>query len=122
VGVWDADWHTLMIAGGVIAVAQAVTRQHGFVASRQGDIGRRLVQSLIDAGCDDVDLAVEVLSFRDLPTANFMLSIRSTLDSAMEDGAIARDARRGVVGRGARSRRARRVPRRHRRRDLRGNR
>jgi ubiquinone/menaquinone biosynthesis C-methylase UbiE len=92
VSALDADWHTLSIAGGDIAVAQAVTRQRAFVASSQGDIGRRLVQLLTDAGCEDVGVDVEVLLLRDLGTANFALHIRSTLEAAMTDGAITRDA------------------------------
>jgi ubiquinone/menaquinone biosynthesis C-methylase UbiE len=54
----DADWHTLVVAGGDIAVAQAVSRQFAFVHSSRGDIGRRLVQLVMDAGCDDVDVDV----------------------------------------------------------------
>jgi ubiquinone/menaquinone biosynthesis C-methylase UbiE len=92
VSAFDTDWHTLSIAGGDIAVAQAVTRQRAFVASSQGDIGRRLVQLLTDAGCEDVEVEVVVVVLRDLGTANFSLHIRSTLEAAMTDGAITRDA------------------------------
>jgi ubiquinone/menaquinone biosynthesis C-methylase UbiE len=92
VSALDADWHTLSVAGGDIAVAQAVTRQRAFVASSQGDIGRRLVQLLMDAGCEDVGVEAEVSVLRDLGTANFVLHIRSTLEAAISDGAITRDA------------------------------
>jgi SAM-dependent methyltransferase len=91
VSAMDADWHTLTIAGGDVAVAQAVAGQRAFVASSQGDIGRRLVQLLMDVGCDDVDVFAEVLLLRDLGTASFVLHIRSTLETAMTDGVIARD-------------------------------
>ena len=90
--VLDVDWHTLTIAGGDIAVAQDVARYQAFVASGQGDIGRRLVQLLIDAGCKDVEVGAEVALFRDLGTANFVLQICSTLEAAMSAGAIARGA------------------------------
>jgi len=56
VSALDTDWHTLAIAGGDIAVAQAVTRHRAFVASSQGDIGRRLVQLLMDAGYENVEV------------------------------------------------------------------
>lgn len=92
VSAHDPDWHTLAIAGGDIAVAQAVTRQQAFVASSQGDIGRRLVQLLTDAGCEDVGVEAEVLLLRDLATASFTLHIRSTLETIMNNGAITRDA------------------------------
>ena len=92
VSALDTDWHTLSVAGGDIAVAQAVTRQRAFVASSQGDIGRRLVQLLMGAGCEDVGVEAEVLLLRDLGTANFALHIRSTLEAAITDGAITRDA------------------------------
>ena len=91
-GGHQADWHTLAIAGGDIAVAQAVTRQRAFVASSQGDIGRRLVQLLMDAGCEDVEVEAEVLLLRDLGTASFALHIRSTLEAIISNGAITRDA------------------------------
>jgi hypothetical protein len=91
VSVLDADWHTLTIAGGDIAVAQEVTRHRAFVSSSQGDIGRRLVQLLMDAGCDDVDVDAKVLLLRDLGTANFLLHIRSTLEATITSGAISRD-------------------------------
>jgi ubiquinone/menaquinone biosynthesis C-methylase UbiE len=90
--VLDVDWHTLAIAGGDIAVAQEVARHQAFVASSQGDIGRRLVQLLMDAGCKDVEVDPEVALFRHLDTANFVLQIRSTLEAAISGGAIARDA------------------------------
>jgi ubiquinone/menaquinone biosynthesis C-methylase UbiE len=92
VSIFDTDWHTLAIAGGDVAVAQAVTHQMAFVASSQGDIGRRLVQLLIDAGCEDVDMEAGVLMVRDLATADFALHIRSSLEAAIIDGAIPRDA------------------------------
>jgi ubiquinone/menaquinone biosynthesis C-methylase UbiE len=92
VSAFDTDWHTLSIAGGDIAVAQAVTRQRAFVASSQGDIGRRLVQLLTDAGCEGVEVEVVVVLLRDLATANFALHIRSTLEAAITDGAITQDA------------------------------
>jgi ubiquinone/menaquinone biosynthesis C-methylase UbiE len=92
VSAFDTDWHTLCITGGDIAVAQAVTRQRAFIASSQGDIGRRLVQLLADAGCDDVEVVVDVLLVRDLATANFALHLRSTLEAAISDGAVMRDA------------------------------
>jgi ubiquinone/menaquinone biosynthesis C-methylase UbiE len=92
VSAFDTDWHTLSIAGGDIAVAQAVTRQRAFVASSQGDIGRRLVQLLTDAGCDDVEVEPVVVLLRDLRTANFALHIRSTLEAVLTEGAITRDA------------------------------
>jgi ubiquinone/menaquinone biosynthesis C-methylase UbiE len=91
VSALDVDWHTLAIAGGDITVAQAIARQHAFIASSQGDIGRRLVQLLMDAGCDDVDVDAEVCLLRDLGTANFALHIRSMLEAAITGGAIARD-------------------------------
>jgi ubiquinone/menaquinone biosynthesis C-methylase UbiE len=88
----DADWHTLIIAGGDVAVAQAVSRQFAFVSSSQGDIGRRLVQLIMDAGCDDVDVDAGVLVLRDLGTADFTLHIRSTLEAAMTEAGVTRDA------------------------------
>jgi ubiquinone/menaquinone biosynthesis C-methylase UbiE len=90
--VIDVDWHTLTIAGGDIAVAQEVARHQAFVASSQGDIGRRLVQLLMDAGCEDVEVDAEVAFFRDLGTANFVLQIRRTLEAGISSGAIARNA------------------------------
>jgi SAM-dependent methyltransferase len=92
VSAHDPDWHTLAIAGGDIAVAQAVTRQRAFVDSSQGDIGRRLVQLLTDAGCEDVGVEAEVLLQRDLASASSNLHIRSTLETIMNNGAITRDA------------------------------
>jgi len=92
VSVLEPDWHTLTIAGGDLAVAQAVTRQRAVVMNRQGDIGRRLVQLLMDAGCDDVDVEGRVLWCRDLGTFDFVLTIRGALEAAMANGAIARDA------------------------------
>jgi hypothetical protein len=92
VSALDTDWHTLSVAGGDIAVAQAVTRQRAFVASSQGDIGRRLAQLLMGAGCEDVGVEAEVVLLRDLGTVNFALHIRSTLEAAITDGAITRDA------------------------------
>jgi ubiquinone/menaquinone biosynthesis C-methylase UbiE len=89
--VLDVDWHTLTIAGGDIAVAQQLARHQAF-ASSQGDIGRRLVQLLMDAGCKDVEVDAQVALFRDLGTANFVLQTRSTLEAAISGGAIARDA------------------------------
>jgi ubiquinone/menaquinone biosynthesis C-methylase UbiE len=92
VSLLDADWHTLTIAGGDILVAQAVSRQLAFAAVCQGDIGRKLVQLTMDAGCEDVDADVEVLVLRELGTANFVFHIRRTLEAAISDGAIAPDA------------------------------
>jgi hypothetical protein len=94
----DVDWHTLTITGGDIAVAQEVARHQAFVAASQGDIGRRLVQLLMDAGCKDGEVDAEVALFRDLGTANFVQQIRSTLEAAISGSAIARDA--GEVGEG----------------------
>src|SRR4029077_17304392 len=86
------DWHTLTIAGGDIAVAQEVARHAAFVASSQGDIGRRLVQLIMHAGCSDVEVDPKVALFRNLGTANFALQIRNTLEVAISGGTIARDA------------------------------
>ena len=88
----EPDWHTMAIAGGDARVAQAVARQQAFVATCQGDIGRRLIQLLMDAGCNDVEVGAEVLLLRDLGTADAMFQIRSRLDAAVADGAVARDA------------------------------
>jgi ubiquinone/menaquinone biosynthesis C-methylase UbiE len=88
----DADWHTLAIAGGDTAVTQAIVRHRGFVECRQGDIGRRLPRLLIDAGCDDVGMDVHATWYRDLATADFLLTIRGALDATMASGAVARDA------------------------------
>jgi ubiquinone/menaquinone biosynthesis C-methylase UbiE len=87
----EPDWHTMAIAGGDIAVAQAVTRRLASVSISQGDVGRRLVRLLLDAGCDDVDVDAEVLLLRDLGTANFVLHIGKTLAAAISDGAITPD-------------------------------
>jgi SAM-dependent methyltransferase len=91
VSVLDSDWYTLIIAGGDVAVAQAVSRQVACVSIRQGDIGRRLVELMMDAGCDDVDVDAEPLVLRDLGTANDMMYIRRMLEAAIMGGAIARD-------------------------------
>ena len=90
--VLDVDWHTLAIAGGDITVAQAVARHQAFVASSQGDVGRRLIELLMDAGCKGVEVNAEVALFRDLGSAKFVLQIRNTLEAAISRGAIARDA------------------------------
>ena len=87
----EPDWHTMAIAGGDVAVAQAVTQRFASVSASQGDIGRRLVRLLMDAGCDDVDVDADVLLLRDLGTANFVLHIRRTLETAIADGAITQD-------------------------------
>jgi ubiquinone/menaquinone biosynthesis C-methylase UbiE len=92
VSATDPDWHTLAIAGGDIALAQSVVRHRCFVECRHGDIGRRLVQLVMDAGCDDVEVDVEATWYRDLRTADFVLKIHSTLEAAMTAGVIARDA------------------------------
>ena len=87
----EPDWHTMTIAGGDIGVAQAVTQRSASVSISQGDIGRRMIQLLMDAGCDDVDVAAEVLILRDLGIANLVLHIRQTLEAAIADGAITQD-------------------------------
>jgi ubiquinone/menaquinone biosynthesis C-methylase UbiE len=90
VGASDVDWHTLTIAGGAVSTAQEITRQLAFNLSNQGDIGRRLVQLLMDAGCKDVEMDAKVTLYRDLGAANFVLQIRNVLEAAMSDGAVAR--------------------------------
>lgn len=47
------------------------------------DPGRRLVQLLLEANCTDVTVDAEVLLFRELGIADFVLHIRSTLETAM---------------------------------------
>ena len=91
VAVLEPDWHTMTIAGGDIVVAQKVARHRAFVRSSQGDIGRRVVQLLMDAGCDDMNLDAKVLLLRDLDIADFVLHIRSTLESVITVGEIAED-------------------------------
>jgi ubiquinone/menaquinone biosynthesis C-methylase UbiE len=92
ISILDVDWHTLTIAGGDIAVAREVAWYTACVTSRQGDIGRRLIQLLIDAGCKDVEVDPEVSLFRSLGTADFTLQIRDTLEATISSGAITRDA------------------------------
>ena len=92
VSILDVDWHTLSIAGGDIAVAREVTWHTAQVTSRQGDIGRRLIQLLMDARCGDVEVDPNVSLFRRLGTADFILQIRSTLEATISSGAIVREA------------------------------
>jgi len=91
VAALEPDWHTMIIAGGDVEVAQAVTHRFASVRVSQGNIGRRLVQLLLDAGCENADVDAEVLLLRDLGTANYVMHIRTTLEAAMADGAITPD-------------------------------
>jgi ubiquinone/menaquinone biosynthesis C-methylase UbiE len=91
VGLLEPDWYTFTIAGGDVTVAQKVIEYYARVSTSQGDIGRRLVQLLLEANCTDVTVDAEVLLFRELDVADFVLHIRSTLETAMADRQIARD-------------------------------
>jgi ubiquinone/menaquinone biosynthesis C-methylase UbiE len=92
ISILDVDWHTLTISGGEIAVSREVTWYTACATSRQGDIGRRLIQLLMDAGCKDVEVDAEVSIFRSLGAADFTLQIRNTLEATISSGAITRDA------------------------------
>ena len=91
VGLLEPDWYTFTIAGSEVTVAQKVIEYYASVSTSQGDIGRRLVQLLLEANCTDVTVDAEVLLFRELEVADFVLHIRSTLETAMADRQIARD-------------------------------
>jgi ubiquinone/menaquinone biosynthesis C-methylase UbiE len=92
ISMMDIDWHTMIIAGGDIAVAQKVTQHQASFSAKQGDIGRRLMQLLMDAGCDDLEVDAKVTLYRNLGVANFVLRIRNTLEAAINSGSISPDA------------------------------
>jgi SAM-dependent methyltransferase len=92
VGLLDPDWYTFAIAGGNVHVAQQLTTRKARLGNSQGDIGRRLPQLLLDAGCTDLAVDAEVLVLRDLGLADFLGNIRNTLDAAIAGGEVAADA------------------------------
>jgi ubiquinone/menaquinone biosynthesis C-methylase UbiE len=90
--ILDLDWHTLILAGGDITISQELTRYIASVAVCHGDIGRRLVQLLISAGCGDIEIKPHVSLIRDLHTAAFVLQIRRALEALIAAKIVSRDA------------------------------
>jgi ubiquinone/menaquinone biosynthesis C-methylase UbiE len=84
----EPDWHAVTIASGDIAVAQEVSRHVALKLIKHGDIGRRVPGMLMDAGCKELDLVVEVGVMRDLRTADYCLHFRPALDAIITAGTV----------------------------------
>jgi ubiquinone/menaquinone biosynthesis C-methylase UbiE len=90
--ILDVDWYTLIIAGGNIETSQAIIKYISEISVCHGDIGRRLVQLLTNAGYADIEIEPQVFLMRDLDTAAFVLQFHRALEALIAAKIISRGA------------------------------